>query len=113
MYDRGWGGWEKIFCFCDNSFNIPHGSQRGKVLNEQTLFAIYHPEVSCKAAFIMYDRGWGGWEKILCFCDNSFNIPHGSQRGKVLNEQTLFAIYHPGVSCNLPGRVGLGIGKIY
>ena len=28
----------------------------------------------------------------------------------VLNEQTLFAICHPGVSCNPLGRVGSGIG---
>ena len=31
----------------------------------------------------------------------------------VLNEQTLFAIYHPGVSCNPPGPVGSGIGKTH
>ena len=36
-----------------------------------------------------------------------------TQRGKVLNEQALFAIYHPGVSRNPPGRVGPGIGKTY
>ena len=36
-----------------------------------------------------------------------------TQRGKVLNEQTLCAIYHPGVSCNPPSRVGSGIGKTY
>ena len=36
-----------------------------------------------------------------------------TERGKVLNEQTLFAIYHPGVSCNPPGRVGFGIGRTY
>ena len=36
-----------------------------------------------------------------------------TQRRKVLNEQTLFAIYHPRVSCNAPGRVGLSIVKTY
>ena len=35
------------------------------------------------------------------------------QRGKVLNEQTLFAIYHLRVSCNPPGRAGSGVGKTY
>ena len=39
--------------------------------------------------------------------------PEFDQRGKVLNEQTLFAIYHPGLSCNPPGRVGSDIGKTY
>ena len=43
-----------------------------------------------------------------------FSLPLSlTQRGKVLSEQTLFAIYHPGVSCNPPGRVGSGIGKTY
>ena len=32
---------------------------------------------------------------------------------EVLHEQTLVAIYHPGVSCNPPGRVGSGISKTY
>ena len=37
-----------------------------------------------------------------------------TQRGKVLNEQTLFTIYYyPGASCNPPGRVGSGIDKTY
>ena len=35
-----------------------------------------------------------------------------TQGGKVLNEQPLFAIYHLGGSCNPPGRVGSGIGKV-
>ena len=37
-----------------------------------------------------------------------------TQRGKVLNEQTLFTIYYcPGTSCNPPGRVSSGIDKTY
>ena len=43
-----------------------------------------------------------------------FSLPLSlTQRGKVLNEQTLFTIYHPRVSCNPPGRVGWGIGTTY
>ena len=53
-------------------------------------------------------RGIRNWSSLV------LTVPELAQRGKVLNEQTLFTIYYyPAASCNPPGRVGSGIDKKY